>query len=50
MTNRESNQSDAAKAVLQAAIDIGEPGYTREDIESITNRFEARGYLREMDG
>ncbi len=42
MTNSGTNQQNAAIAVRQAAIDMG---YSCEDINAFTDRFEARGYV-----
>lgn len=42
MTNSGTNQQQAAIAVRQAAIDMG---YSCDDINAMTDRFEARGYL-----
>ncbi len=46
MTNSGTNQQNAAIAVRQAAIDMGTAGgYTCADIDAMTNRFTAQGYV-----
>jgi len=42
MTGSNTSQQDAAIAVRQAAIDMG---YSCDDINAMTDRFEARGYV-----
>jgi predicted small secreted protein len=42
MTNSSTNQQNAAIAVRQAAIDMN---YSCDDINTFTDRFEARGYV-----